>query len=222
MEIIGTPHSFFGQILPVDFRPIIFRLIRSAWDRINRAKNINLETRITGLLVQALIDEQEAQFDGDPPFQIHEEVKIRDRQIGKENNRTDLEIYLRSHYFKGQRPFFIFEAKRLNVKYESGMDSNADKYIGSDGMGCLLTEKYRVVPGFGGMLGYVMDGQSLSARNSVENSMLRSKHDIALVEPPVFRVIGGEGQCCGWLESRHVVDQSEITVFHIFLEVDCN
>lgn len=219
MEFIGSPHAFLGNVLPCDFRPTIFRLIEAAWLRVENPQKIWLEPRITGCLAKALIDEQEFRFAGDPPFHIQEDVKIRDNTTGKENARTDLEIHLRQPYIRGQKPYFIFEAKRLNIPYDDKLDTNASEYVGAEGMRCLLTDKYSVTPGHGGMLGYVMDGCVQSARDAIEKLLLLHKSETLLVEPPVLRPISCLPPNIAHIETHHSMHKETFTVFHILLRV---
>ena len=138
MKFAGMTHQFLGDVLPSDFRAEIFSLVEAAWPNVPSPHDAWLEPRITGLLQQKMIAEQESRYKTDPPFFISEDVKKRDPKTGKEKERSDVEIHLRYHYIKGQKPYFVFESKRLNITYVGVINSNAHEYVGDGGMGCLL------------------------------------------------------------------------------------
>src|SRR5579864_9149812 len=102
MNHAGSAHQFLSDVLPSDFRADIFSLVETAWPRVPKPRDLWLEPRITGLLQQAMIAEQELRYKTDPPFYISEDVKKRDPKTGKERERSDVEIHLRHHYIKGQ------------------------------------------------------------------------------------------------------------------------
>jgi hypothetical protein len=180
MRFAGKTHQFLSDVLPSDFRPEIFRLVEAAWRRVPNPRDAWLEPRITGLLQQRMIAEQESIFRTDPPFYISEDVKKRDPKTGKERERSDVEIHLRNHYIRGQKPYFVFESKRLNVAYGGVLNSNTHEYVGEGGMGCLLVGQYDTVPRYSAMLAYVMDGKVAAAKKSVEYQLGKKSEQLQL------------------------------------------
>src|SRR5262249_19822067 len=158
----------------------IFSLVEAAWPKVPNPHGVWLEPRITGLIQQAMITEQEFRYKTDPPFYILEDVKKRDPKTGKEKERTDVEIHLRHHYIKGQRPYFVFESKRLNIIHVGALNSNAYEYVGEGGLGCLLAGAYETVPDYCGMLAYVMDGNIIKAKQAVEKQMANKAKEMRL------------------------------------------
>ena len=100
-----------------------------------------------------MIAAQESKYAGDPPFFILEEVKKRDPLTGKEIERSDVEIHLRHFYIIGQKPFFVFESKRLNVPYAAGVEASYtaaagayhDQMILVAGHECSVTHKSTIM-----------------------------------------------------------------------------
>jgi hypothetical protein len=217
MNLIGMTHQFLGDVLPSDFRPEMFGLVEAAWPNIPSPRGVWLEPRITGLLQQAMIAEQESRYETDPPFFISEDVKKRDPKTGKEKERTDVEIHLRHHYIKAQRPYFVFESKRLNITYGGVVRSNAHEYVGEGGMGCLLAGGYDAVPDYSAMLAYVMDGNIANAKQSVEAQLERKSeelriHGAAKIHPSPLMPKGGSHG-----ETHHTNEVQVIALFHMFL-----
>ena len=216
MRFAGKTHQFLAGILPSDFRPEIFSLIELAWPRVPHPRSAWLEPRITGLLQQGIIVEQESRFPSDPPFYILEDVKKRDPRTGKEKERTDVEIHLRHHYIKGQKPYFVFESKRLNISYDGVVNSNVHEYVGEGGLGCLLAGGYDTVPNHSGMLAYVMDGNITAAKKSVETQLgnkskeLRLRGKAKIHSSTLMPNRGPHG------ETHHALGSKNHSIFHMF------
>jgi hypothetical protein len=219
MNLAGSPHQFLGDVLPSDFRPEIFSLVEAAWPHVPSPRSAWLEPRITGLLQHAMIAEQESRYKTDPPFYISEDVKKRDPKTGKEKERTDVEIHLRHHYIKGQKPYFVFESKRLNISYGSAVSSNAHEYVGEAGMGCLLAGSYESVPDYSGMLAFVMDGNVVSAKKSVEAQLDRKSGELSLQGESKIQTSKLMPQDSQHGETYHLVASRRRRVFHMLLSV---
>ncbi len=217
MRFGGATHQFLGDVLPSDFRAEIFSLVEAAWPKVPSPHHAWLEPRITGLLQREMITEQESRYKTDPPFHISEDVKKRDPKTGKEKERTDVEIHLRHHYIKGQKPYFVFESKRLNVPYGDVVRSNANAYVGDEGMGCLIAGGYEAVPDYCGMLAFVMDGNITKAKQFVETHLGTKSEELRLdgdakIHPSMLMPKGSpHGHTC------HTIDKQRSVIFHIFL-----
>jgi hypothetical protein len=217
MRFAGTTHQFLGDVLPSDFRAEIFSLVEAAWPKVPSPHNAWLEPRITGLLQRAMIIEQESRYETDPPFHISEDVKKRDPKTGKEKERTDVEIHLRHHYIMGQKPYFVFESKRLNITYVGVVNSNVHEYVGDEGMGCLLAGGYDTVPDYSGMLAYVMDGNIAKAKQFVEIQIGRKSEELRLHGDAKihFSTLMPKGSPHG--ETYHTTGTQRSAIFHMFL-----
>ena len=219
MSYVGAPHQFLGDVLPSDFRADIFSLVEAAWPRVDDPFKIRREPRITALLRLALIEANEARYESDPPFDIGSEVQKCDPKTGKEVERTDLEFRLRHHYIRGQRPYFVFESKRLNIPYGDAVRSEAHEYVGDGGMGCLLASGYDSKPDYSGMLAYVMDGNVATAKRSVEKSLANKSGEVRLrgdakIHPSAWMPKGSQHG-----ETHHTTGSQPTVLFHMFLVV---
>lgn len=219
MKFAGATHQFLGDVLPSDFRAEIFSLVEAAWLNVPNARDAWLEPRITGLLQQAMITEQEFRYTPDPPFFILEDVKKRDPKTGKEKERTDVEIHLRNHYIKGQKPYFVFESKRLNIIHVGVLNSNAYEYVGEGGMGCLLAGAYESVPDYRGMLAYVMDGNVTKAQQAVEKQLANKFQELRLDGQAKIRPSGLMPNRSPHGETHHKDGTQKHAIFHMFLTV---
>ena len=217
MRFAGRTHQFLEDVLPSDFRAEIFGLVEAAWPKVPSPHDAWLEPRITGLLQRAMIIEQESRYETDPPFHISEDVKKRDPKTGKEKERTDVEIHLRHHYIMGQRPYFVFESKRLNITYVGVVNSNVHEYVGDEGMGCLLAGGYDTVPDYSGMLAYVMDGNIAKAKQFVEIQIGRKSEELRLHGDAKihFSTLMPKGSPHG--ETYHTIGAQKSAIFHMFM-----
>lgn len=216
----GATHDFLGHVLPdKDFRAEIFSLVEAAWPRVQKIDDLWFEPRITGLLQQALIAEQEFRHGAAGPFFIIEDVKKRNPKTGKEDGRSDLEFHLLSQRIKGQKPNFVFEAKRLNITRVGVCDPNIHEYVGDEGMGCLLEGSYDSLPNQSGMLAYVMDGNITTAKRSVEKHLANKSGEVRLrgdakIHPSAWMP---KGSLHG--ETHHTTGSQPTILFHMFLAV---
>jgi len=220
MPYLGALHTFFADVLTSDFRADIFDLVETAWPRITDPTDAWLEPRITGLLRTAMISEQEAKYSRNSPFFILEEVKKRDPISGKEIERSDIEIHLRHFYITGQKPYFVFESKRLNIPYDTGVASNVGEYVGSSGMGCLVNGQYQSAPSLSGMLGYVMNGDVKSARSAIDNALKKNAAVLHLCKCSNLQVPKSIPAGKHRNETLHLGLEGEYAIFHLFLPIN--
>lgn len=220
MTYSGATHDFLGGVLPdKDLRAEIFSLVEQAWPNVPSPRDAWLEPRITGLLQMAMIQLQESRYEADPPFDVREDVKLRDPVSGKEAERMDLGIWLRHQYIKGCKPYFVFEAKRLNVLIGGVVRSEAHEYVGDGGMGCLLAGGYNTVPNYSGMLAYVMDGNIATAKRSVEKQLASKSGQVRLHGDAKIHSSAWMLKSSPHGETRHTTDSEPAVLFHMFLAV---
>ena len=219
MKLTGKTHQFLGDVLPSDYRAEIFGLVDSAWQRVKLPRSSRLEPRITGLLQLKMIEEQESQYESDPPFDIREDVKIRDTTTGKEVERMDLGIWLRQRYITGQRPYFVFESKKLNIERGGVPDSNVHEYLGEGGIGHLIAGGYQSERSRCGMLAYVMDGNVAKAKQAVEKQLANKSETLQLHGETKIHAstLMPKGSPHGETHHTHAVEKFKI--FHLFLSV---
>lgn len=81
-----------------------------------------------------------------------------------------------------EQVYFCLECKRLNVKKGDVVRTYASEYV-AHGMLRFVKSKYAPVVGEGGMLGYVLDGKTDAAMESV-SSVVRKRYEELRMERP--------------------------------------
>lgn len=112
--------------------------------------------------------------------------------------------------------YLAYEAKRLSVAMPSGFQALSGKYV-SDGLARYVTEKYAEGLPFGGMLGYVLDGNLPAASDRIGQVLAKKSTTLALrAGPENLPVIGTALR----FQTQHVRQNgTEIDVVHSL--VDC-
>jgi len=216
MQTAGNATTFFSDVIPDKFVPEILDLVVAAWERMPKLDQRQFEPRITALLKLACVEEYDEKYRTQgPPFFVVPENQIADPVTGKEVARTDLDIHIRSLHIPKQRPYFTFEAKRLNIPGGKRVRSNATEYVGDSGMMCFITVRY--APVFCGMLGYVMNSNTTTARNAVATAIHRRRRRLRLRLPKKLAPSSQKPQDARHAETHHSSGGREFTMHHVFL-----
>lgn len=111
--------------------------------------------------------------------------------------------------------YLAYEAKRLSVTMPSGFQALSGKYV-SDGLARYVTEKYAEGLPFGGMLGYVLDGNLPIASERIARVLATKSSILALqAGPKALPVIGTAFR----FQTRHIrPNGAEIDVVHSLLD----
>jgi hypothetical protein len=102
----------------------------------------------------------------------------------------------------------------LTIK--SGSKSLVPEYVGEDGIGCFITEKYATGQTCGGMIGYVFDGKVDETIELIDKRVQDQSTQIALLPPG----LSNSGLACATpslRETRHKTKSGEITIYHLFV-----
>ncbi len=194
------PEGWVGEVL---------RYIIDVWETIYLPAKIRLETRITKLLVGAI--RQRFETENRDWF-----VTVEDpdwNQSGKEVSRTDIRFYPPGP--NRHSVCFVFECKRLNKS-----SSDAAKYAGTDGMMCFVTGKYSEGLPFGGMIGFVMDGQVAVAQTAISNAIRKKEQLLRLSanghykQSPLLPSNSSHG------ETWHELTNGSFVIYHLLLGVN--
>ena len=210
MNVVGSSDEF-SPLFPNDFLDNIIGRVFVAWDRIPKPITETLETRITKLLRH--------QYAYDPvikqlPFQVRRELTVDDPESGDELGRIDLCLL----HGNDEDVYFAFECKRLNVTFDSGFKTLAPAYVGEDGIGCFVGQKYSIGQTCGGMIGYVFDGQIEVAMESVEDRIKDKANEIALKSPGLAS--SSLTVANDYLrETLHDTANGDFTIFHLFVSM---
>jgi hypothetical protein len=210
MEVSGT-FDDFADAFPESLIPWVFRVILQEWPKFPRTLRQPLENRITKPFVGHL---QKCQDIRRLPFFFDPNPKLVEPDNDTEYGEVDIRV------MHGKRPkvFFAFECKCLNVVRRGRRDSQAGKYVGADGMGCFLSRKYWGGSDCGGMIGYVMDNNLYSAKDSINKALKRNVKQLGLQKPEQLNptpMCPEDSRCS---ETRHHVNKTFYTIYHILLE----
>ena len=137
-------------------------------------------------------------------------LRLTEGQVAGQHVRIDLAAIID----REGHTYVAYECKKLNVHGADGARrSRAGAYVGDDGMMCFVTEKYAKGLPFGGMLGYVMDGDLDFAYTSIKAMIMSCKSALGLQALPrsvlpidVARRFVTEHVCNDrWMEMRHAL-----------------
>ncbi len=210
MTAYGNPDGW-ADLFPEKLIPEILELVTSTWDTFEKPARNAKEVPISLKFVAALRRSKEMQ---QIPFTIDPEIIELD-DTGQYIGRLDIRF---KHGYR-ENVYFAIECKRLRIKYENQMKSNASEYVGTDGMMCFITGKYAATLSSGGMLGYVMDGDVATAMQSVETSIKSKKAQLCITSDPVWKHCSYLLQTQHAKESEHTMGQHYLTIYHVFLAI---
>lgn len=193
-----------------DFVPDILELVLATWESFRLRPSVRLEQRITNLFCEAL--ELAYEEEGKRWF-IVPDIKRTDPKSGKELARHDIRFFHRD--IGGQRLYFVFECKRLNVAWRGRIIPNTSTYTA--GMIRFVSQKYGAGHPCGGMIGYVMDGNVPSAHAAVEGRIAKRRGQLqmaardAYCPSPLMPRHPHNG------ETKHQRSDCEFLIYHLFL-----
>jgi len=129
------------------------------------------------------------------------------------------EIDLKFIYKNQERTYISFECKRLRVKFPSGFDTLAGKYV-TEGMYRYFNGQYARNLDKGGMLGYVMDGNIDLAVNDVKAAIEKRRLNLYMNENETLKA-------SSYITSKQVKEtlhkygpNEKFTIYHIFLPMN--
>ena len=113
-----------------------------------------------------------------------------------------------------QENYIAYECKRLNVRFPSGFQTLAEKYV-DEGIMRYVSAKYAQALPFGVMIGYVMDSNMLNAFNAVSSQIQNKTWLLHCISespvrdlPPVSfisRFTTGHSRPSGKIEVQHLL-----------------
>ena len=194
-----------------DFVPELLEFVLIAWRTFQRDPTIKMEQRITNRFSDAL--EQAYEEEGKRWFLVPD-MKHTDPRTGKEIARHDIRFFHRD--ISGQRLYFIFECKRLNVlNKRRKIVPNSSGYRA--GMVKFINDTYGAGHPCGAMIGYVMDGNLASALVTIK-SLIKKNRRLLQISP------GGD-YCLSPLmakhthngETKHYRSDGNFVLYHLLL-----
>lgn len=173
------------------------------------------ENPISKKLYRAILKEKKAV--GNFPFQVWPEMTLLEEdQVGDEEE--EFRIDLMFTYGNDEHVYLGFEAKRLNLVTKKGVKADAPHYT-QKGMRRFIDCQYAAGLPMGGMIAYVMDGDCIGARTSLEKRLAVDAVDLGLGNPPHLTRSSLFPACNEVLETRHLVTGITFLVHHVILGV---
>lgn len=218
--------ALWAEVFPEELVPKVIELIVTTWARVRgrlpaacQIEDDEAEVSITKWFRIQLITEKAARL---LPIIIRREMTV-DRIISRskvaselqtvqEAGRIDLTFAPANTAMEDN--YLTFECKRLNVKFDSGFRSLADKYVKQGMLRFFDAHEYGRKQIHGGMVGYVMDGKVDAARIEVSSQIDRRKSDLDLVAPLMQ---SSKTSLDLVMQSIHKTQSIPLTIHHIFL-----
>jgi hypothetical protein len=190
-----------------------------AWAKMDPPDISDIEDRITFRLAGRLAN--------DPDFaELPYDVVPQSWLLGL-NGELLGRLDLRFKHRHSQRDYFAFESKRLHVTYPGGRFSTEyPVYVGEDGMMAFINGQYSRGFSAGGMLGYVMNGNTggawggLEQRIELQRTPLRLVDHSTLVQSALSRAIVNAMANTQLGETKHNLGTHNMRIFHLLLPIN--
>jgi hypothetical protein len=178
MSIVGVPTEWIDLI--DSFVPDILRLVIASWDGMTPPSSDAREDHISTALCRMLRQNRNARS---LMFQIDTQLVELDPAAGEDIGRLDISF---RPLLPREDIYFCLECKRLNVVRDGQTRSYASEYV-VFGVARFVSGQYASAVRNGGMLAFVLNGDTSSAIERVEDN-LRSKHaDLGMKAPGGFQ-----------------------------------
>ncbi len=215
-NVVGNGAAWKHDLFPDELIPEILELVISCWQTFQKPDRLDLEVKISQRFVDELRQEKDRR--DDLPFHIWVEVQLPYNTAGAVG-RTDILFAYRGA--QSEQIHFAFECKRLRIPYPppSRLTTNNSDYVGNQGMLCFVLGRYSASVRNGGMLAYVMDGNtekaiaSLSAHIQRKAATLKLSKDTGLHPSPLLPRRSDVKQ------TKHDLPTKHMTLHHVFLAV---
>ena len=209
----GNASGYF-EFFPEELIPDGIQLAVEAWEKLPAAHKSGMEDFITGKLAAAMKREKKARR---LSFSIHFQA-IPLAAHGPVAARIDFKFLAGFD----EDAYFAFEAKRLRIRRKSKMDLNTRAYVGAEGMERFITGKYAPGQFHGAMLGYVMDGDLVSAMSAVQMLINSSRAKLRVVAGSEWEKSRFVPPLTNVRQTRHQCDpgtgrNGSLTLQHVFL-----
>jgi hypothetical protein len=174
MSIIGTPTDWSNLLDPLV--PDILRLVLTTWEGMHSPECDAREDDITRSLCRALRQNREAR---NLMFQIDFQQVELDPAADQDMGRLDISF---RPLIPREDIYFCLECKRLNVSYKGRIRPYTSEYV-TFGVVRFVSGQYASRVRHGGMLGFILNGNTDDAVANIENHM-KTRHIALGMKPP--------------------------------------
>ena len=213
---VGSSLLLKRELFPKGFAGEVMQHIYETWYSFSLNHKVRLETRITAVFRNALIEAYEA---AGRNWVIKLEDPVTDPEFGTEEGRNDLNFFPPRHY--GQKVFFTVECKRLHVTRKSGFVDLAGAYV-QKGVQRFVDGQYSIGLPCGGMVGYVMDNQMATAFSKVQDEIVKRSTSLYIPKQHPLKTPSVTLPNCEFsADTVHVRSDGDFILHHVLLGV-CN
>lgn len=215
MNQVGAPTDWVGFI--ESRMPEILDLVVTVWESLPPPVGNEREDPVSENLCRAL---RQSRTGRNMPFQIHPQLVELDPAAGEDQGRMDI-VFLPPA--PREDIYFCLECKRLNVRDVVGGAPRPYfvEYV-RFGMMRFIRGQYAKSVHFGGMLGFVLDGDVASAMAGVENNVQRMAADLGMGPAETFRpsTVRIDDPRVKETEHRRAGHTRPLFIHHLFLSGD--
>jgi hypothetical protein len=216
MTIIGNS-SLWAGTFPDYLIPQILNLVVAAWSNFAKPEKNEHEVLITKKFRACLRQHRDLVK---LPVKIDREIPEDDLQTGEEKGRIDL-VFISVERVR-EDVYFAFECKRLNrVDSSNKRDSLAPEYV-KEGMMRFVTGKYSSSVNNGGMIGYIMDGNTDTAIRSVNRNINKNRIHLRISNPNSLLPSSLIPNNLEIKETQHDLNGRNFMIHHLFLPITSN
>ena len=206
--------NLWADTFPVSLLPRLFDLIIESWKGFTQPAPFDLEVPITQKFCVHLESNRDRSVH---LFRIDWDSNVLDETA---TNRGRIDIRVTHGYVA--KEYFSFECKLLNKTDNKGKWSSlAGEYV-DNGVMRYINEQYSGGNN-GGMIGYVMDGDTVKAIKCVNDAIEKRKEKLCINHKAQLRRSSIRPKCHQTKETEHLMNNESFTVHHIFLPImSCN
>ncbi len=210
MKLIGSPEDW-GDLIE-SLVPDILELVVSAWKDMAPLTSDALEDPTTEKLYHLL---QQHRTVGELPLQIHIQMAELDPAADEDQGRMDIAFL---PLIPREDIYFCLECKRLNVKSTDGKTRALTSEYISHGMLRFVRGQYAKRVKHGGMLAYVLDGNTDHAIENVQKLIKKRFQELQMAAPGELLVSSALPGEAGMRETNHSRQHSSDTfqIHHYF------
>jgi hypothetical protein len=216
MTIIGNS-SLWAGTFPDYLIPQILDLVVTAWSNFAKPEKNEHEVPITKKFRACLRQHRDLVK---LPVKIDREIPEDDLQTGEEKGRIDL-LFTSAERIR-EDVYFAFECKKLNkIDSKNKTNSLAREYV-KEGMMRFVTGKYSSSVNNGGMIGYVMDGNTDTAIGAVNRNINHNRIHLRISNSNSLLPSSLIPSNSEIKETQHDLDGRNFMIHHLFLPITSN
>lgn len=209
--IIGDA-AIWSDTFPEDLIPRMLDLVVETWHPFRKPITTDHEVPITRRFKHAL---KQAKDFRRLPVRIEREPAEDDPDTGEELGRIDLKFLPAVSAL--EEIYFAFECKRLNATIGGSRRTLATEYV-TEGMMRFVTGQYSSAVDSGGMIGYILDGESDVAIGAVGQNIASRRTELRMSASAHLEGSGLHPDNPLIRQTDHTLSpQRQFRIHHIFL-----